>query len=68
MASDECTYVYDLKRPERVPVTESLFDSARLVCPGDKGYPFRTSEQMREDTGKLTSNGTLPQAEIVKDK
>ena len=42
----ECTYIHKLKdNVEEIPVTESMFGPALLVCPGDKDYPFKNSSK-----------------------
>ncbi len=47
---NDCTYIYKMKpNAENLPMSESLYESAKLVCQGDKDYPNWQKTSQAED-------------------
>ncbi|CAN5603831.1 hypothetical protein BH11CYA1_BH11CYA1_49570 [soil metagenome] len=56
---EECTYIYEVKpNAESVPLNESVYQGARLVCPGDKGYvkPAEAAKNNKSTVDEILPN------------
>jgi len=63
MTADACIYVKG--DADNVPFDVLHRHSAKLVCPGDTGYPIASTTSNIEATRVLVANGTLPVLHIA---